>query len=79
MGNIELVLNQAAGEVNAQIIGFLLDSLNVAEHKDTLFSCFKHKINVEIPPTRGMNVGQYIDITGVMGVGCNVTNSRGVK
>jgi len=79
MGKGELLLNQAANEVNTHIIEYLLDSLKVAEHKDILFSCFKHKINVENPPTSGMNVRQYTGITGVMGLGYKVTNSRGVK
>jgi len=56
MGKKELVLNQATSEDNANIIGFLLGSLKVAEHKDTLLSCFQHKTKTEIPPTRGMNV-----------------------
>ena len=56
MGKGELLLNQAASEVNAHIIEYLLGSLKVAEHKEILFSCFKHMINVENPPTRGMNV-----------------------
>ena len=55
-GKSELVLNQAAIEDNAHNIGFLLDSMQVAEHQDTLLSCFQHTIKTEIPPTRGMNV-----------------------
>jgi hypothetical protein len=52
----KLALNEATSEDNANIIGFVLCCLKVAEHKDTLLSCFQHKTKPEIPPTRGVNV-----------------------